>query len=54
MERGEGKALRIYKEISKIIPQTEKVIQDEYRHGHQLVEMIDEERLNYTGAGCED
>ncbi len=50
MERGEEKALRVYKEISGIVPDSEKLIKEEDKHGHQLINMIDEERLNYTGA----
>jgi VIT1/CCC1 family predicted Fe2+/Mn2+ transporter len=50
MERGEEKALLGYREISGFIPHAQKVIMDEDKHEHQLIEMIDEERLNYTGA----
>jgi len=50
MEKGEEEAQDTYKEIAKTIPQAKKIVEDEDEHEHELIEMIDEERLNYVGA----
>jgi VIT1/CCC1 family predicted Fe2+/Mn2+ transporter len=50
MEKAEERALQAYKEISAILPQAQAVMSDEDKHEHQLLQMIDEERLNYVGA----
>jgi VIT1/CCC1 family predicted Fe2+/Mn2+ transporter len=50
MEKAEERALRVYKEISRILPEVRSVMNDEDRHEHQLLQLIDEERLNYIGA----
>ncbi len=50
MEKGEEEAQDVYKEIAKTIPQAKKIVEDEDEHEHELIEMIDEERLNYVGA----
>ena len=50
MERGEGKAQAIYYDISGSMPQALDIAKEEYEHEEQLVQMIDEERLNYVGS----
>jgi VIT1/CCC1 family predicted Fe2+/Mn2+ transporter len=50
MERGEGKAQTIYQDISKAFPQALDIANEEDEHEEQLIQMIDEERLNYVGS----
>ncbi len=50
MEKGEEQAQQTYEEISKSIPEAKKIMEDEEEHENELVNMIDEERLKYTGS----
>jgi len=50
MERGEGKARSTYREISDSMPKALDIAEEEDEHEKQLIEMIDEERLNYVGS----
>lgn len=50
MERNEEKAERLYAEVAKEIPQAEEIPKDEVEHERLLVDMIDEERLEYIGS----
>ncbi|MBN1375029.1 MAG: VIT1/CCC1 transporter family protein [Dehalococcoidia bacterium] len=50
MERGEGKAQTIYQEISHSMPEALDIAKEESVHEAQLLQMIDEERLNYVGS----
>ena len=50
MERGEGKARSTYREISDSMPKALDIAEEEEEHEKQLIEMIDEERLNYVGS----
>ncbi len=50
MEAGEKSAQNIYKEIAEYIPETKDIIDDEDRHERELLNMLDEERLNYIGS----
>lgn len=50
MERNEEKAERLYAEIAKEIPKAEEILKDEMEHEALLVDMIDEERLEYIGS----
>jgi VIT1/CCC1 family predicted Fe2+/Mn2+ transporter len=50
MEQGEEKAQVNYEAVSKIIPEATKYQQEEDKHEHQLIEMLDEERLQYAGS----
>ena len=50
MEKGEDFAQESYKEIIKSIPDAENILQDEERHEGELINMIEEEKLNYVGA----
>ncbi len=50
MERGEKSAQSNYKEIMKYYPSIEDIINDEDRHEHELLNMLDEEKLQYVGS----
>lgn len=50
MEQGEAKAQVNYGELSSIIPEIERWIQDEEAHEKALIGMLDEERLRYAGS----
>ena len=49
MENGEEKAHRVYKELATYVPAVEDFAIDEARHKRELIDLIDDERLNYTG-----
>jgi VIT1/CCC1 family predicted Fe2+/Mn2+ transporter len=49
MERGEEQAQETYEEISKFVPAAKDIAQEEDEHEKQLIDLIDEERLKYTG-----
>jgi VIT1/CCC1 family predicted Fe2+/Mn2+ transporter len=50
MERGEGGAQISYARISEVIPEARKVLEDEEVHENQLIGLINEEFLEYTGS----
>lgn len=50
MERGEEKANINYNEIAKELPEAKKIADDEDRHEQELINMIEEDRLNYVGS----
>jgi vacuolar iron transporter family protein len=50
MEQGEQKAQGSYAELSGVIPEIERWIQDEEAHEKALIGMLDEERLRYAGS----
>jgi VIT1/CCC1 family predicted Fe2+/Mn2+ transporter len=50
MEMGEEKAQVNYEAVSKVIPQAVQYQDEEDKHEHQLIEMLDEERLQYAGS----
>ena len=50
MERGEGKAQDMYHEISRSIPRAKDIALEEDEHEDELIQMINEERLNYIGS----
>ena len=50
MENGEKGATRVYEEIAKEIPEAKKISEDEDRHEHELLAILDEERLKYVGS----
>ncbi|MCS7182640.1 MAG: VIT1/CCC1 transporter family protein [Thermoanaerobaculum sp.] len=50
MERGEERAQRGYQELVQHLPQVEAWIRDEDEHEHQLLGMLEEERLHYAGS----
>jgi VIT1/CCC1 family predicted Fe2+/Mn2+ transporter len=50
MERNEKHAQNTYQELVGDMPVSRDVARDEGEHEKRLIEMIDEERLNYVGA----
>ncbi len=50
MERGEERAQGGYKDLLGVIPNVEAWLQDEEEHEHQLLGMLEEERLHYAGS----
>lgn len=50
MAKREQKAQKHYKDISEKIPGAKKLIKEEKKHEQHLINMLDEERLHYTGA----
>lgn len=52
LEKNEVEAQTLYEELSCEIPGAKKIIyeEDEHEHEHELIEMLEEERLNYIGA----
>lgn len=50
MEQGEEAAQGNYAAIAKAIPEAKKYQEEEDRHEQQLIEMLDEERLQYAGS----
>ena len=50
MEQGEDAAQGVYDKLAAEFPEAEKIREDECRHEHTLVCMLDEERLQYVGS----
>jgi VIT1/CCC1 family predicted Fe2+/Mn2+ transporter len=50
MERGEDIAQDTYIKIREISPKIEDVVNDENRHEHELLDMIDEDHLKYISS----
>jgi VIT1/CCC1 family predicted Fe2+/Mn2+ transporter len=50
MERGEGSAQELYRRLATSAPGALDIVDDEDRHEHQLIDMLDEERLRYVGS----
>jgi VIT1/CCC1 family predicted Fe2+/Mn2+ transporter len=50
MEMGEQAAQKNYADVSKAIPEATKYQAEEDKHEHQLIEMLDDERLQYAGS----
>lgn len=50
MEMGEEKAQVNYEAVSMAIPEAAQFQAEEDKHEHQLIEMLDEERLQYAGS----
>lgn len=50
MENGEGNAQSEYEYLEKEIPESVKIRQDEEKHEELLLQMLDEERLQYIGS----
>jgi len=50
MEMGEEKAQGNYEAVSKIIPEAKQYHDEEEAHEHHLLDMLDEERLQYAGS----
>lgn len=50
MESGENSAQSFYEELQSLDPKVKNVIDDEEKHEHDILELISEERLEYTGS----
>jgi VIT1/CCC1 family predicted Fe2+/Mn2+ transporter len=50
MEQGEGAASKQYETLVDKYPEVQQFAVDESNHEHQLLNMLDEEALNYAGA----
>jgi len=50
MENGEDLAQDTYQDIAEVIPDVEKIEADEHEHEEQLIEMLDEESLQYASS----
>lgn len=50
METGEDLAQKTYRKIAQEIPQASEIEQDEKNHEEQLIDMLEEERLQYAGS----
>jgi VIT1/CCC1 family predicted Fe2+/Mn2+ transporter len=50
MERGEQDVQDSYEELRGIIPEVDALIQEENEHENDLIQLLDEERLRYTGS----
>ena len=50
MERGENSASKKYLEITQLHPELKAIAEDEERHEAQLIDMLNDERLNNMGA----
>jgi vacuolar iron transporter family protein len=50
MEKGEEQAQVNYREITEYIPEAEQIAEDEEKHEKELIDLLDEERLNYVGS----
>jgi VIT1/CCC1 family predicted Fe2+/Mn2+ transporter len=50
MERGEEGAQENYASIASAIEEAKQIAHDENQHEEELIEMLDEERLQYTGS----
>jgi vacuolar iron transporter family protein len=50
MEHGEENAQKIYLKYIQDLPEAKKIMEDEDAHEHELINLIDEERLQYAGS----
>jgi VIT1/CCC1 family predicted Fe2+/Mn2+ transporter len=50
MERGEESAQVSYAQLRDVIPEAEAIMREENQHEAALLQMLDEERLQYTGS----
>lgn len=50
MERGEEAAQRGYGDLKSVIPDAERILREEDEHELELLRLLDEERLRYTGS----
>jgi VIT1/CCC1 family predicted Fe2+/Mn2+ transporter len=50
MERGEVKAQKVYGDLLPAVPGLEAILRDEERHEKELIALVDEQRLRYTGS----
>ncbi|MCH7758904.1 VIT1/CCC1 transporter family protein [Patescibacteria group bacterium] len=50
MEGGEKRSQEMYKEIFSYFPNAKSFVEDEVRHEHELINMIEEDKLKYVGS----
>ncbi len=50
MERGEVQAQDVYSQVALEIPEAQRIVADEDAHEHELIALLDEERLRYVGS----
>jgi len=50
MERGEKNAQKNYQEIAKYLPEAKIMLKDEDKHEHQLLALLEEDKLKYVGS----
>ena len=50
MEKGEEDAQDSYEQLREVIPEAEAIILEENQHETALLQLLDEERLRYTGS----
>ena len=50
MERGEQGAQESYHQLIEVIPEAESIMREENQHEESLLQLLDEERLQYTGS----
>jgi VIT1/CCC1 family predicted Fe2+/Mn2+ transporter len=50
MERGEEDAQENYEQLREVIPEAEAILLEENQHEAALLQLLDEERLRYTGS----
>ena len=50
MERGEEDAQDSYEQLVDVIPEAERIMMEENQHETELLQLLDEERLRYTGS----
>ncbi|MDC7127180.1 MAG: VIT1/CCC1 transporter family protein, partial [Spirochaetales bacterium] len=50
LEKAEAYAHEDYKKIAEKLPELKTIIDDEERHERELIDMLDEKRLNYMGS----
>lgn len=50
LEKGEENAQEFYKEIAKDFPKATKIQEDEHRHEKELIEILNDQKLNYASA----
>ncbi len=50
LENAEGEAHTGYRKISSALPELKKIIDDEERHERELIDMLNEKKLDYIGS----
>ena len=50
MEKGEEQAQVNYSEIAEYVSEAEQIAEDEEKHENELINLLDEEKLNYVGS----
>jgi vacuolar iron transporter family protein len=50
MEKGEDMAQKNYHKLSKVVPDAEKIEREESEHENELINLIQEQKLDYVGS----